>query len=152
MPLAPGTPVVVIALKRRGQIIAREGTRYRVAVGGLTISCREHEVRDDSQASGKQRRARRTPSTVSVPGEAAAGARRQRSSIDLHGMTVVQSREALVAHIDAALRAGDDLVEVVHGIGTGRVRATVLDLLRQIPSVRRVQPHPTNNGVTLVHL
>jgi DNA mismatch repair protein MutS2 len=121
-------------------------------VGGLTITCREQEVRADSPARVKRRPARATPSSVSAADSAAPGARRPRSSIDLHGMTVLQSREALVAHIDAALRAGDDLVEVVHGIGTGRVRAAVHALLRQIPSVRRVQPHPTNRGVTLVHL
>lgn len=141
MPLAPGDRVVVIALKRRGQIIERQGARYRVAVGAMTITCREQELRIDGRASEERR---------PVPGRATEA--RPRSSIDLHGMTVVQARDALVAHIDAALLADQDLVEVVHGIGTGRVRVAVVEVLRQIPSVRRVQPHPTNRGVTLVHL
>jgi dsDNA-specific endonuclease/ATPase MutS2 len=44
------------------------------------------------------------------------------------------------------------VVEVVHGIGTGRVRAAVLETLKHLPSVRQVRPHPTNRGVTIVHL
>jgi len=74
------------------------------------------------------------------------------SSIDLHGFTTDEAGAALLAHIDAALRAGHAVVEVVHGVGKGRVRAVVLDTLARIPSVQRVHPHPTNRGVTRVYL
>lgn len=67
-------------------------------------------------------------------------------------MTTLEAREALLRHVDAALRAGHAIVEVVHGIGTGKVRAAVIQSARQIPSVRKVQPHPTNRGVTLLYL
>lgn len=152
MPLSPGDHVEVIALKRRGQVLERQGERYRVVVGGLTMTCREQDLRADALSARSRRVARRSASTTPPPAPVPTDMGRLGSSIDLHGMTVVQAREALVAHIDAALRRGEDVVEVVHGIGTGRVRTAVVGVLKQISSVRRVQPHPTNRGVTLVHL
>jgi dsDNA-specific endonuclease/ATPase MutS2 len=74
------------------------------------------------------------------------------SSIDLHGFTTLEVREALLTHLDAAIRAGHAVVEVVHGIGTGKVRATVLAELQRLPVVREIRRHPTNRGVTLVFL
>lgn len=152
MPLSPGDHVLVIALKRRGQVLERQGARYRVVVGGLTMTCREQDLRADAPVMRKRQAARTAAPTAGGPDDPAAPVRRIRSSIDLHGMTVPQAREALLAHIDTALRNGEDIVEVVHGIGTGRVRAAVVAVLRSIPSARKVQPHPTNRGVTLVYL
>jgi dsDNA-specific endonuclease/ATPase MutS2 len=40
----------------------------------------------------------------------------------------------------------------VHGIGTGRVRDAIRRELESIGAVRRVRPHPTNPGITIVHL
>ena len=147
---SPGDAVLVVALKRRGHVVERRGRAYRVSVGGLSITCREDEMqRVESPVKTPKKR----------PGPAAPRPAPSRatgddivSSIDLHGFTTLQVREALLAHLDAALRAGHAVVEVVHGIGTGRVRATALAELQRIPSVREIRPHPTNRGVTRVYL
>jgi dsDNA-specific endonuclease/ATPase MutS2 len=139
----------VIALKRHGAIVDVRGEQYRVAVGSVTMTCRRQQLR--AEESPKE-------------GRGAEGAKGQKgekdqkgdsggsSSIDLHGFTTDEAGAALLAHIDAALRAGHAVVEVVHGVGKGRVRAVVLDTLARIPSVQRVHPHPTNRGVTRVYL
>jgi DNA mismatch repair protein MutS2 len=147
---APGDAVLVVALKRRGQVLERRGRAYRVAVGGISITCREDEMqRVESPGPKRKDRQGTAPQRPAPPRSAAADIV---SSIDLHGFTTLQVRDALLAHLDAALRAGHASFDVVHGIGTGRVRATVLAELQRIPSVREIRPHPTNRGVTRVYL
>ncbi|MGV3519472.1 Smr/MutS family protein [Luteitalea sp.] len=168
----PGEAVLVVALKRRGAIVERRGRAYRVAVGGLTITCRDDELqRVVVAARGRTpprvvppRRTTRTGTTdtqggaahqAPVPGRASGPRTKGEdavSSIDLHGFTTLEVREALLTHLDAAIRAGHAVVEVVHGIGTGKVRATVLAELQRLPVVREIRRHPTNRGVTLVFL
>ncbi len=168
----PGEAVLVVALKRRGAIVERRGRAYRVAVGGLTITCRDDELqRVVVPARGRTpqtvvppRRPTRTGTTdtpggaarqTPVPGRGSAPRPKGEdavSSIDLHGFTTLEVREALLTHLDTAIRAGHAVVEVVHGIGTGKVRATVLAELQRLPVVREIRRHPTNRGVTLVFL
>lgn len=141
-----GQCVLVTALKRHGAIVDVRGEQYRVAVGGVTMTCRREQLRAEvapKEGKGKKR-------TTGEKGQTSDDG--DTSSIDLHGFTTDEARAALLAHIDAALRAGHAIVEVVHGIGTGRVRAAVLDTLARIPSVQSVRPHPTNRGVTRVYL
>jgi DNA mismatch repair protein MutS2 len=142
--------VVFIPLSRRGRIIDVQGTRYRVAVGALTVSAALDELRP-AEGKGRERTRRRPrdPQTDTQTREAAEGATRR---IDLHGMTVEQAREALLAAVNAAALSGDAVLEVIHGIGTGRVRAAVWRELKGLSVVRHVAAHPTNRGVTVVRL
>jgi DNA mismatch repair protein MutS2 len=153
MAFAVGDQVLVVTLNRRGEIVEPRGQAWRVLVGGLTVTCRRDDLRAIASPS-KGRRARpssgqaeatRSPATRATSGDT-------RSSIDLHGFTTIEAREALLRHLDTALRAGHAVVEVVHGIGTGRVRAAVLAAVKDVPSVRSVRPHPTNKGVLLLDL
>lgn len=147
---SPGDAVLVVALKRRGHVVERRGRAYRVAVGGLSITCREDEMqRVESPVKKRKNQPGTAPRRAAAPRPTSEDII---SSVDLHGFTTLQVREALLAHLDAALRAGHAVVEVVHGIGTGRVRATALAELQRIPAVREIRPHPTNRGVTRVYL
>jgi dsDNA-specific endonuclease/ATPase MutS2 len=156
-PFSVGQCVLVVALKRHGAIVDVRGEQYRVAVGSVTMTCRPGELRAEAPGKGhkgeggKQGEAREK-GTRDAGREGAPRVDGGTSSIDLHGFTTDDAAAALLAHIDAALRAGHAVVEVVHGVGKGRVRAVVLDTLAKIPSVERVQPHPTNRGVTRVYL
>lgn len=145
MAFVVGEQVVVVALNRSGEVVEARGQQYRVRVGGLVVACRGADLRAADTALPR----RKTRTTASPP---AGPASHTSSSIDLHGMTTLEAREALLRHIDAALRAGHAVVEVVHGIGTGKVRAAVQAALTELPSVRKVRPHPTNRGVTIVDL
>ncbi|BCS32062.1 hypothetical protein TBR22_A12670 [Luteitalea sp. TBR-22] len=153
MAFAVGEQVLVVSLNRRGAIVEARGQAWRVLVGGLTITCRSDDLRAIAPAS----KARRGRVSSAAPPPASSDAPRStssdaRSSIDLHGLTTIDAREALLRHLDVALRSGDTLVEVVHGIGTGRVRAAVMAAVKGLPSVRSVRPHPTNKGVLLIDL
>ena len=145
MTFAVGAQVLVVSLKRSGEVVEARGQQYRVRVGGLVVACRGADLRvADSSTSRKKARVQVSGSVRTPPDTS--------SSVDLHGMTTDEAREALLRHIDRALRDGHATVEVVHGIGTGRVRVAVHAVLKQLPSVRNVRPHPANRGVTLIDL
>lgn len=151
MSFAVGDAVIVVALNRRGEVVEQRGEVLRVAVGALTLSCRAAQLRPAGSSAPSASRARKHRDTrTAAPAPPAAARGGTASSIDLHGMTTLEAREALLRHLDAAMLGGHARVEVVHGIGTGKVRQAVVDLLRGVPSVRQVRPHPTNRGVTVV--
>lgn len=155
MAFVVGDQVLVVSLNRRGEIVEPRGQAYRVLVGGLTITCRRDDLRaiaSSSKTSRPHASAHAAPGVASRQRQPQSTSGEPRSSIDLHGYTTVEAREALLRHLDAALRAGHAVVEVVHGVGTGRVRAAVMATVKDVPTVRSVRPHPTNKGVLLVYL
>jgi DNA mismatch repair protein MutS2 len=148
VPYRPGDDVIVIALNRKGRIEAVVSGRYRVRVGALAVVSREDEIRPVQRE--KSRRAKRSAPAGSVdPG---AGTRAVVRSLDLHGKTVAETEAAVIAFVNDALLDGADTLEFVHGIGTGRVRRAAIAQLRRIDAVKSIRPHPTNRGVTIVHL
>jgi dsDNA-specific endonuclease/ATPase MutS2 len=149
MSYRPGDEVIVIALNRKGRIESELGGRYRVTVGALTTTCRENEMRPVAPA---RRKGRGTKDPVQRVERAATGRDGVRT-IDLHGMTVVEAEAAVLAFVnDALLDGGADTLEIVHGIGTGRVRRAAIAQLRRIGAVKSIRPHPANRGVTIVQI
>jgi DNA mismatch repair protein MutS2 len=156
MDFAVGMPVLVVTLKRHGEVVERRGRHYRVAIGGLTLTCRQDDLRpiETSRADTRKKSHTRIEAVPSPRAEVGSVLREPvaTTSIDLHGMTTQEAREAVLRHLDQAMREGRATVEVLHGIGTGKVRAAVRQVLAEVPSVRHVRPHPTNPGVTVVDL
>jgi len=148
-----GADVIVVAINRRGRVIDVRGDVYRVLVGALPVMCREHEIRAvDTVKPGKrqtQRDQHRQAASTDPPHYNEPGITR---AIDLHGMTVDEARTAVADFVSRAVLDGADTLEIIHGIGTGRVRDAVRRALAAIGAVRQVRPHPTNLGVTIVHL
>ncbi|MBK5295569.1 MAG: Smr/MutS family protein [Vicinamibacteria bacterium] len=148
--LTIGADVLVLTLKRRGVVVEtlKVGV-YRVQVGAMTITAREQEL--DVPAASKKKKRRATPPASVEPEPRPAGATPEPASIDLHGLTVDDARNRVAGYISRAILAGLDRVEIIHGIGTGRLKAAVTKDLRAISAVRAVKPHPTNPGITLVY-
>ena len=146
-----GADVIVLAINRRGRVIDVRGGVYRVLVGALPIMCREHEIRPvDAVKPGKRQKQR--DQHGSAPSTDHSNEPRITRSIDLHGMTVDEARTAVADFVSRAVMDGADTLEIVHGVGTGRVRDAVRRALVTIGAVRQVRPHPSNRGVTIVHL
>jgi DNA mismatch repair protein MutS2 len=154
MPYVVGSAVAVIGLRKHGRVTeVLPGGRYRVAVGGLTVVCSEGQLETVSHSKKQQRRERVEPArqagTAALPPAAAetGGSR----SIDLHGMTVPEALTALPVFLDRAIRAGFTRVDIIHGIGGGRLRAAVRGYLAGMPAVMCVAPDDKNPGVTTVY-
>ncbi len=148
--LAIGATVLVRTLKRHGVVVdVLKAGVYRVQLGAVTITAREGEL--DAPPAKKKPRKTTAPAVVersSAPGDSAFVP----ASIDLHGLTVDEARNRLAGYISRAILAGHPSVEVIHGIGTGRVKAAVTKDLHALSAVRAVKPHPRNPGITVVFL
>ena len=149
--LTIGADVLVRTLKRRGVVVeAMKDGVYRVQVGAMTITAREEDL--DAPAPSKKK-ARATSGRESVRREEPpAGVVSEPDSIDLHGLTVDEARNRVAGYISRAILAGLERVEIIHGIGTGRLKAAVTKDLRSLGAVKAVKPHPTNPGITVVFL
>jgi DNA mismatch repair protein MutS2 len=153
MPFRPGADVVVRSLNRPGRVVDVRGDVYRVLVGGMTLRCREHDLRESSESrSRKRNRGRAAPALDAVTRERTRSAPREVRAIDLHGLTVEEARTALADFVSRAVMDGVDTLEIVHGIGTGRLRETVRRELGHMSVVRAVRPHPANPGLTIAEL
>ena len=146
-----GADVIVLAMNRRGRVIGVRGELYRVLVGALPVMCREHEIRAVDTVKPDKRQ-KQHHQHGPAPSTDHSNERRITRSIDLHGMTVDEARTAVADFVSRAVMEGADTLEIIHGIGTGRVRDAIRRALGTIGAVRRVRPHPTNPGVTIVYL
>lgn len=128
-PLAPGDPVVAPSLGVRGTIaeIARDEAVV-VGRGGLRVRVALHRLRPDrdgrADAPAEPAVTIRSPTPTDAPSE-----------LDVRGRTAQESREAVRAFVDTAALAGRDELRVIHGRGTGAVRAAVRDELARHPLV-----------------
>jgi len=78
-----------------------------------------------------------------------------RSEIDLRGLLVEEGTEALDKYMDDAVLGGIGLIYVIHGKGTGAMRAGIQDFLRGHPHVQsfRIGEYGEgDSGVTVVEL
>lgn len=148
--LTIGSEVLVRTLKRRGVVVeAMKDDVYRVQVGALTITAREDQL--DVPVPSKKKRGRPTVLEGVGRENRAAGASSEPDSIDLHGLTVDDARNRVAGYISRAILAGLERVEIIHGIGTGRLKAAVTKDLKSLGAVKAVKPHPTNPGITVVY-
>lgn len=150
MPFSVGDRVIVVSIGRNGEIeaVVRAG-KYRVRMGALVTTAAEGDLRP---APAGKKRPRRTPSPApGLPDATTPPVEPPPDRLDLHGLTVDDARNRVAAYISRALVAGLERVEIVHGIGTGRLKAAVTADLKRIAAVRHLAPHPTNPGVVVVY-
>jgi len=142
-------PVLVKALKRKGRIkeITKSGT-YRVALGNMLIlvSAAELELIEENVK-------KKTPSKKV---RASYPKLRQKINLpiclDLHGLNSSESEARVESYIEQAVRADLSEVQIMHGIGTGKLRATVHACLRKLRVVSAFKLDEANPGVTRVYL
>jgi DNA mismatch repair protein MutS2 len=142
-PLAPGDPVESPEVGLHGtvasidgeeaEVVGSSGQRVRIALSRLRPSQGREEpsepvVRVNAMASGD----------VS-------------DQLDVRGRRAQEARDAVRAFVDEAALAGLPSVRVVHGRGTGAVRAAVREELDRHPLVERREAE-SQDGATLAHL
>jgi DNA mismatch repair protein MutS2 len=143
MPLAPGDPVEsdvgvrgTIAAVRGGEaeVVGAAGQRVRIPLARLRPS-RE-----------------RAPEERAPVVQVRAAARGDVSDqLDVRGRPGHEAREQVRRFVDDASLAGLREVRIVHGRGTGALRAAVRDELQRHPLVDRAEPD-ADDGATIAHL
>eukprot|EP00967_Tisochrysis_lutea_P109099 scaffold169524_cov30-Tisochrysis_lutea.AAC.1 len=155
--VAVGDKVVVPRLGEAPVVVsARKGRQLTVAFGGLTMKVKLDEVAEAIKLPVE------VPSQPVRRGQKAPAGRRERTStairlatntLDLRGMRPSDVSEELSRAIDRSLDLGT--VYVIHGRGTGALRATVREYLSEEPMVERFEDAPEaegGNGCTIAYL
>lgn len=71
-------------------------------------------------------------------------------SLDLHGVTTQEARARVESLVDRAYFRGMDEVQVIHGKGSGKLRAAVREALRGHPMVAGLDG--SDPGLTRIRL
>ena len=146
-PIAVGDAVVVADLGVRGTVVAVSGDDIEVQGPSARLRLKRSRVMRDHRVggpaiSGPVREVR--PETPAVSGE-----------IDVRGERAEAARRAVRGYIDDAAASGRDSVRVIHGRGTGALRAAIADELRAHPlvgSARTAGPDEGGDGATIAEL
>ena len=72
--------------------------------------------------------------------------------LHLRGATLSEAVPAVEKYLDEASLQGFPRVRLIHGIGSGRLRAGIAAILERHPLVRRFQAGDAGGGVTVVEL
>lgn len=126
-----GTGIRGVVLALEGDVVVIQGERARLRVP-LSRIVGEASRRPDRP--GPPAREVRPP-VVAVPAE-----------IDVRGQRAAEACAVVREAVDAAAVAGRARVLVIHGIGTGALRAAVRDELGRHPLVDAVEPAPPKEG------
>jgi DNA mismatch repair protein MutS2 len=151
--LTPGDRVAIVGARQTGEVESVDRSKRLVTVvlgGNMRVSLAPEKL---ARAAGGTANATEKPATsvrVSSVRRAAP-----LSVLNLVGKRVEEAEGLLLEYLDQALRGGLVTVEIIHGVGTGRLREGVHEILRGIPYVTGFH-HPEagagGRAVTVVEL
>ncbi len=141
-PLAVGDPVEAREIGVRGTIASIEGDEAEVVVaGGLRVRMPLAQLRPDAHPAAADEPEVRV--VASARGDAS-------DQLDVRGMRADEAREAVRSFVDDAALAGLSEVQVVHGRGTGALRAAVRAELTAHPLVESQESGSADGATTVV--
>ena len=151
-PPPPGTPVLVEGMGLRGTLDSVRGDRAVVLVRGKRMTVALADCRPERSIADAVGRSPRLPAGVTLarkPGAEAA------AEIRVLGRTIEDGLALVDKYLDDVYLQGLTPIRVVHGVGSGRLKKAVADLLARHPHVesfRSAPPDEGGAGVTIVDL
>lgn len=139
VPLALGDAVREPELGFRGVIVALEG-------GIAVVQGDRARVRVPSERLIADARGRRASTPAPPPHEVRPPVVAAPAEVDVRGQRAAEACAQVRAAVDAAAVAGRPRILVIHGHGTGALRAAVRQELERHPLVEAVDPAPPNEG------
>jgi len=148
-----GAEVYVRSLRRRGTLISLPDAKglLQIRAGGARINVPVSAIRLPANAVDSDVKQKNS----SANSLQSAKKSRVLSSLDLRGHRAEEALDKTDKYLDDAALAGLEFVSIVHGKGTGALRAVVTDLLSDHPHVASFRPGEENEGglgVTMVEL
>jgi len=138
-PLREGDSVEVTTLGGKvGRVIDVRADEVIVAVGVMKVAV----------APGTLRRMTRQPTERAVTLVGDAPEVHAPTEIDLRGMRADEAETAVLHAVDSAIRADLKELRIIHGKGTGALRAMVSEMLRKDTRVRAFRTGAWNEGGT----
>jgi len=146
----PGQTVTVIGLKKNGTVASVDAPARRAEI--IMGSIRVKAGFDELAAALPRKAAAAPPCTSAVPLPAGTPFKKQ---INVIGLRVDEALPLIDKCIDTALVQGSDMLEIIHGRGTGRLMRAIRDHLQGHIQVVRLIPdseQAVGSGVTRVEL
>lgn len=146
-----GDTVEIISMGVKAEVIEvnPDGT-LNLKAGIMTVKAKQSEVYLLEGHAAKQKK-----KSACLAGSAALRAEPVNSEIDLRGMESIEAVAAAEMYIDNAVMAKLSTVRIIHGKGTGALRAAVQQMLRRnkaVKSFRLGRYGEGETGVTIVEL
>lgn len=144
----PGDLVEVLSLGQQGQVLSAPDKSGRVQV---QIGIVKTKVALDDLAATAQKKEKHTPK--SGVGMSAGRSKTAKTEIDVRGMMLEEALTAVDKYLDEALMSSLHTVTIIHGKGTGVLRAGIGEYLKKHPLVaeyRAGRYGEGENGVTVV--
>ena len=149
-PVKPGDTVKIKSMGMKATVISVSPDRVlSLRAGIMTVSAREDEVllleNEDAPKSAK----------TTAKSTAQLRAASMSTEIDLRGMESIDAVIAAERFIDSAVMSRLKTVTIIHGKGTGALRAAVQQMLKKnksVKSFRLGRYGEGEDGVTLVEL
>lgn len=151
--LKSGDRVLLADINTEGIVISGPDAsgNYLVQAGIMKTQVREENLRLSENKISKPN----FPAHRRVPGSAVVKAEPGQMELDIRGMAGDEGVMELDRFLDRAVLTGLSIVTIIHGKGTGVLRAAVQERLRKHPSVRSHRPGVYGEGeagVTVVEL
>ncbi len=162
---AIGTRAFAGPEKRALRYIPEEGDKVTIAgssTRGVVLKVDKEEKKAELRVGAIKvwvawekllKRGGETPKAAKATGSAAD--MEVSASVNIIGMRVEEAMRAVTRFLDNALAAGLNTVEIIHGVGTGRLAKAVEEHLKNTPAVKRfyhTDPARGGAGVTVVEM
>jgi DNA mismatch repair protein MutS2 len=154
--IAPGARVKHLRLGTEGVVLDLSAGHATVQMGALKskvpledLAPARKPVAQASFRKTRQERLERAEQARAAPVELRV------PIVDLRGVRVDEALRTLELELDRHLRAGEETIHVLHGHGSGALKAAVRESLARSPYVSRARPaeqHEGGDGVTVVTL
>jgi len=140
-PIQQGDKVYLRALGKKGDVLSINGNSVEIQVGNMRVRAQksdlEHTIMDETaEVEAGHDAIVRTPTEVVSPG----------MELDLRGQRVDEALENLGYFLDKAFLARLPWARIIHGMGTGRLRKAVREVLKAHPQVDHFDPGKEGEG------
>ncbi|MGE3153465.1 MAG: endonuclease MutS2 [Nitrospiraceae bacterium] len=155
--LKPGDEVEIAGLGTQGLLldapVGKRRVRVRVGTTDMSVSV---DALHGTGKTGISRSESPAGAGSKVPGHwSRAGSPQIDHVLDVRGKAADEALDEVIARLDQMVLSGGGLLRIIHGYGTGKLRATLRDYLKGSPYVsafRTGDRHEGGDGVTLVDL
>lgn len=148
--LAPGQAVFVSTVRKNGTLVEVRGTQALVMVGPMRLT-----VPRESLGPARAESATAAPKRVGAPLPFASGGseteglippRNPGNTCDVRGMLFADAASEMDRFLDASMLSDRDVVFVLHGHGTNKLKTGLRDRLRTSRYVARHAPADADHG------
>lgn len=152
--LQVGDQVRVRSLNISGRLLTPVSGQHTVQIdaGGKTITVAASALEKVPSTPQTRQAGTGAPAPAPRPRRRGAATEELAPELGVLGSTVDEALPMVEKYLDRAFREGLPRVQIVHGVGSGRLRQAIKALLERHPLVRRFQAGDASGGTTIVEL